>query len=137
MKPTQSDTVSKKTTKRTNGNTPGTALSGPTGGKALERKSAGEPTGTPEVVYASDAAQLEWELGDAIEALEAEMPKEAEPLRMKAIAFNEEHEARGLQAIFDIGRVEAAQGEWLLVPERTLFFLDKLGIPYREAPASA
>lgn len=82
------------------------------------------------VHFADDNARESWEISEKISEIETELPPEGHPLNLSRIEFENEDKRRGLNAVFNAGKVVSA-GKGIHVPARTLKILDLLGIKYR------
>lgn len=72
-------------------------------------------------------------MSQAVNRIAASLPPEGTRLNTEPIAFDPEHELRGLHAIFTAGTVifTSDLAGAMLVPERSRQILDILEIPYR------
>ena len=97
------------------------------------KKAAGVKESKPEnkIVFADERAKTAWEVGEAVKKLLTNLPPENPQMDSRQIRFVSEYEVRGFYAILFSGTVVFTdkKGEYL-VPDRTVYILEQMGIPF-------
>jgi hypothetical protein len=84
------------------------------------------------VEFATDKAQIAWEIGERVARIAQQLSPETPNDKAQRITFDSEYLTKGTYAIFLSGTVVGTATEGVfVVPSRSLLILKKLGIPYR------